>query len=96
MRRAKKLDVNVELESEETQVAPLDLVYGDFWSLIGISRHQLDGDFVRQRCHPTLSHAEVIRRALQLYEFVIEEEEKGGGLSIKTVEGGEVVYRSIF
>lgn len=42
------------------------------------------------------SHAEVIRRALQLYEFVIEEEEKGGGVSIKTVEDGEIIYRSVF
>lgn len=43
-----------------------------------------------------LPHAEVIRLALQFYAFVIEEEEKGGGVSIKTIEDGEVIYRSIF
>jgi hypothetical protein len=38
----------------------------------------------------------IIRRALQLYEFVIEEEEKGGGVTVKTIEDGETTYRSIF
>jgi len=42
------------------------------------------------------SHAEVIRRALQLYEALIEEAEKGAEISVRSVEGGEVKYKPIF
>ncbi|MDJ0826161.1 MAG: hypothetical protein QNJ16_11720 [Rhodobacter sp.] len=42
------------------------------------------------------SHAEVIRRALQLYEALIEEAEKGGDVSIRSEKDGEVRYRPIF
>jgi len=42
------------------------------------------------------SHAEVIRRALQLYEAVIEEAEQGGEVSIRHEDGGEVIYKPIF
>ena len=42
------------------------------------------------------SHAEVIRRSLQLYEAIVEEAEKGAEVSIRTVEDGEVRYRPIF
>ena len=42
------------------------------------------------------SHAEVIRRALQLYEAVIEETERGGEVSIRREDGNEVRYKPIF
>ena len=42
------------------------------------------------------SYAEVVRRALQLYEFVVEEADKGSELSIRSEEKGEVRYRPIF
>lgn len=42
------------------------------------------------------SHAEVIRRALQLYEAVIEEAENGSEISIRSEKDGEVRYRPIF
>ena len=42
------------------------------------------------------SYAEVVRRALQLYEFVIEEADKGSELSIRSEEKGEIRYRPIF
>ncbi len=42
------------------------------------------------------SYAEVVRRALQLYEYVIEEADKGSELSIRSEEKGEVRYRPIF
>ncbi len=42
------------------------------------------------------SHAEVIRRALQLYEAIIEEAEKGAEISIRSEKDGEIIYRPIF
>lgn len=42
------------------------------------------------------SYAEVVRRALQLYEFVVEEADKGSELSIRSEEKGEIRYRPIF
>ncbi len=42
------------------------------------------------------SNAEVIRRALQLYEFVIEEADKGAELSVKYPNEDEDNYRPIF
>ncbi len=42
------------------------------------------------------SHAEVIRRALQLYEALIEETENGAEVSIRSENGGEIRYRPIF
>jgi hypothetical protein len=42
------------------------------------------------------SYAEVVRRALQLFEFVVEEADKGSELSIRSEEKGEVRYRPIF
>ena len=42
------------------------------------------------------SHAEVIRRALQLYEAVIDEAERGGEVAIRREDGGEVRYKPIF
>ena len=42
------------------------------------------------------SNAEVIRRALQLYEAVVEEAEKGNDVALRIKEGGDIRYRSIF
>lgn len=42
------------------------------------------------------SHAEVIRRALQLYEALIEEAENGADISLRSEKDGEVIYRPIF
>lgn len=42
------------------------------------------------------SHAEVIRRALQLYEALIEEAEKGAEVSVRSVDGDEIKYKPIF
>jgi hypothetical protein len=42
------------------------------------------------------SYAEVVRRALQLFEFVVEEADKGSELSIRSEEKGEIRYRPIF
>ena len=42
------------------------------------------------------SYAEVVRRALQLYEFVVEEADKGSELSIRSEEKGEIRYRPVF
>lgn len=42
------------------------------------------------------SHAEVIRRALQLYEAIIEEAEKGAEIAIRSEVDGEVRYKAIF
>lgn len=42
------------------------------------------------------SYAEVVRRALQLYEALIEEVDAGAEISIKKEEAGEVRYLPIF
>ena len=42
------------------------------------------------------SNAEVIRRALQLYEFVVEEHGKGAEITLRSEENGEVRYKPIF
>ena len=42
------------------------------------------------------SHAEVIRRALQLYEAMIAEAESGAEVAIRRVDDGEVRYKPIF
>jgi len=42
------------------------------------------------------SHAEVIRRALQLYEALIAEANKGSEISIRSEADGEVRYKPIF
>ena len=42
------------------------------------------------------SNAEVIRRALQLYEAVVEEAEKGNDVALRIKEGDDIRYRSIF
>ena len=43
-----------------------------------------------------LSHAEVIRRALQLYEALITEADKGSEIAIRSEVDGEVRYKPIF
>ncbi len=50
---------------------------------------------LREKIEAT-SHAEVIRRALQLYEALVEEAEKGGDIVVRTKEDGETVLRPIF
>ena len=50
---------------------------------------------LRDRTEAT-SYAEVVRRALQIYEFVVEEADKGSELSIRSEEKGEIRYRPIF
>jgi len=42
------------------------------------------------------SHAEVIRRALQLYEALIDETEKGNEIAVRSKDGAETLYRPIF
>ncbi len=42
------------------------------------------------------SHAEVIRRSLQLYEAIVLEAELGSEISIRTEQDGEVRYKAIF
>lgn len=42
------------------------------------------------------SNAEVIRRALQLYEAVVEEAQKGNEVAIRKKDGDEVRYMPIF
>lgn len=42
------------------------------------------------------SHAEVVRRALQLYEALIEESEMGNEICVRSNEDGEIIYRPIF
>ena len=42
------------------------------------------------------SHAEVIRRALQLYEALIAEADKGSEISIRSEADGEVRYKPVF
>lgn len=42
------------------------------------------------------SPADVIRRAFQLYEAIIEEAENGAELSIRSEQDGEVRYKPIF
>ena len=42
------------------------------------------------------THAEVIRRSLQLYEALIDETEKGKLVSVKSEDGSEVLYKPIF
>ena len=42
------------------------------------------------------SHAEVIRRALRLYEAMIDEVDKGNEVSIKSADGKETTFKPIF
>ena len=42
------------------------------------------------------SNAEVIRRALQLYEWVVDESEKGHEVAIRMNDGDEVRYKPVF
>ncbi len=50
---------------------------------------------LRQRTEAA-SNAEVIRRALQLYEAVVEEHDKGVEIAFRSEENGEIRYKPIF
>ena len=50
---------------------------------------------LRQRTEAA-SNAEVIRRALQLYESILEEHDKGVEIAFRNKEDGEVIYRPLF
>jgi hypothetical protein len=59
-----------------------------------------ESSFVRlkelQRKTEAATYAEVIRNALRLYEALVNESEKGNFVSVKQVDGGEVIYKAIF
>lgn len=50
---------------------------------------------LRQRTEAA-SNAEVIRRALQLYEAILEEHDKGVEIAFRNEKDGEVIYRPLF
>lgn len=50
---------------------------------------------LRQRTEAS-SNAEVIRRALQLYEAVVDEHDKGVEIAFRKEEDGEIIYRPLF